>query len=348
MEPPQPKPAPPELADLPILERRSDVPDLAAVGDARFVPPPTPADLAVGLADAVEPEEQLPLELSDGAAIVPVVPELVELPILERRVDVPNLLARVDVALPAAVKLEEEQPVELSPDVAPEPELPELAELPILERRLDLPNLLTMSHVPDAVQPDIVAEPALAELANLPLLELRSDLPNLFLSLNPLATQRELPVEIPAAEARGRFTISPKGSLDTSETEPGSPSADKSGDPAIGPGDENPGTDSFASTVTISFGSGGDGKGTNTSGGGGRALDRDQRRDRGPARAPVREPAPAPEWEQAPAPVAGLLPALRSSVESGGRPGLPATTRTRGRGKRLLAGSQSWVELGAT
>ena len=103
------------------------------------------------------PRNSLPLELSDGAAIVPVVPELVELPILERRVDVPNLLARVDVALPAAVKLEEEQPVELSPDVAPEPELPELAELPILERRLDLPNLLTMSHVPDAVQPDIVA-----------------------------------------------------------------------------------------------------------------------------------------------------------------------------------------------
>ena len=100
MEPPQPKPAP-KLAELPVNERRVDDLELVATRDADlFVPPPVPVDLAVGLLDIVEPEEQMPLELSDGAPIVPVLPELTELPVLERRPDVPNLFPRPDVVLP--------------------------------------------------------------------------------------------------------------------------------------------------------------------------------------------------------------------------------------------------------
>jgi len=41
------------------------------------------------------------------------------------------------------------------------------------------------------------------------------------LALTPMPTWREQPVEIPAGEALGRFTISPEPNLDTSETEPG-------------------------------------------------------------------------------------------------------------------------------
>ena len=264
VEPRQPKPAP-ELADLPILERRVEVPDLAAIWGTGFVPPSRPADLAVELPDLSEPEEQLPLEVSDGAPIVPVSPELADLPILDRRADTPDFLSKQDVPLPDDVP-EEEQPVEPV----------ELADLPIFELRADAPDFLSKRDVPppdnvpdeEAPSDDLATERVLQKLADLPMLQLRGDFPNSILSLTPVASRGELPAEIPAAQARGRFTISPEGSLDTTETEPGSPSAVESGDPAMGPGDENPGTDSFAAAITISFGSGGDGEGT-TSGGGG-------------------------------------------------------------------------------
>ena len=69
------------------------------------------------------------MELSPDVAPEPELPELAELPILERRLDLPNLLTMSHV--PDAVQ----------PDIVAEPALAELANLPLLELRSDLPNL---------------------------------------------------------------------------------------------------------------------------------------------------------------------------------------------------------------
>ena len=159
--------------------------------------------------------------------------------LLKRRLDVPNLLSMLD--LPDTVKLEEEQPVDPSDDVATEPVQAELADLPFLKRRLDVPDLLSMLDLP------------------------KTDLPNI-LALTPMPRPLELPVEIPAGEARGRFTIAPESNLDTFETEPGSPSAVVPGDQGVGLAGENA---LSTSVVNITFGPGVGAKGKGSSSGGG-------------------------------------------------------------------------------
>jgi hypothetical protein len=78
------------------------------------------------------------------------------------------------------------------------------------------------------------------------------------LSLTPLPTWRDEPVEIPLGEARGRFAISPDPNLDTSETEPGSLGGEELPDvePGDGPldsGEASPLTN-LGPVVNISFG----------------------------------------------------------------------------------------------
>ena len=141
------------------------------------------------------------------------------------------------VDLPETVEPEEEPPV----DEVTEPVQAELADLPLLERRLDLPDTVEPEEEQPVDPPDDVAtEPVQRSLADLPIFKLRLDLPKTdrpnILALTPMPTALEAPVEIPVGEARGRFTIAPEPNLDTSETEPGSPSAVVLGDQGVGLG----------------------------------------------------------------------------------------------------------------
>ena len=334
-----------QLADLPISKRHLDLSNLFSIPEVGGVPWSEPAHQAVGLPDTVKPEEPEPVDPSDGVTEA-VQAELADLPFLKRRLDVPNLVSMLD--LPDTVKPEEEQPVDPSDDVATEAVQAELADLPFLKRRLDVPNLLSMQEVSDTVKPeeeqpvdpsdDVATEPVQRPLADLPIFKLRldllkTDLPNI-LALTPMPTPLELPVEIPAGEVRGRFTIAPEPNLDTSETEPGSPSAVLPGDQGVGLADEN-----ALSTSVVNI-----------------TLDRVwARRARvprvleagmsGPALDRDRGLAPVPARGQAPAPAQGLLRGLQSSVELGG-PGLPARAQALAPVQGLLRGLQSSGDSG--
>ncbi len=167
-----------ELEDLPILNPRLDFLNLLPMPEVVLVQQFEPPDLAVGLPDTVKPEEQQPVDPSDGVAT-----ELIQ-PTLE-----PQLPTPFDASKPVV-----------------------LARLPSRER------------------------------------DLRS-----VLALTPLPTWREQPVEIPAGEALGRFTISPEPNLDTSESEPGSPSSVVLENPTVGPAGENAAVGNSASVVTLTF-----------------------------------------------------------------------------------------------
>ena len=156
-------------------------------------------------------------------------------------------------------------------DGVTEPVQAELADLPFLKRRLVVPNLLSMLDLPSEEQ---------QPLADLPFLNRRLDIPNFLsmldlpktdllniLALTPMPTPLELPVEIPAGEARGRFTIAPESNLDTSETEPGSPSAVVPGDQAVGLAGENALSTSVVN-ITLGTGVGAKDKGSSSGGGG--------------------------------------------------------------------------------
>ena len=220
-----------ELEDLPLLKRRSDTRDLLA---------------ASKLPDIVEPEEEQPVELVQEVATEPVPRSVEDLPILKPRLDSPDLLAAS--RLPDIVEPEEELPVDLVQEVATEPVRRPLEDLPILKPRLDSPNLLAASKLPDPVE--------FEERPNLPVVKLRLDLPRtdlpMILALTPRPTSAELPEEIPAAEARGAFAISPEPNLDTSETGPGSLSGAETEDVTAGLTVETLST----AVVNISFGGG--------------------------------------------------------------------------------------------
>ena len=104
-----------QLEDLPILKRHLDLSNLLSMPEVGGVPWSAPAHQAVGMPDTVKPEEPEPLDPSDGVA-EPVQAELEDLPILKRRLDVPNLLSMQEV--PDTVKPKEEQPVDPPDDVA--------------------------------------------------------------------------------------------------------------------------------------------------------------------------------------------------------------------------------------
>ncbi len=167
--------------------------------------------------------------------------ELEDLPILNPRLDFLNLLPMPEVSLvpqseppdpvvgpPDTIKSEEQQPVDPFDSVATE------AIQPTLEPQLPTPI--------DASKPVVPARLPSRDR------DLRS-----VLALTPLPTWREQPVEIPAGEALGRFTISPEPNLDTSETEPGSPSSVVLENPTVGPAGENADIGNSDSVVTLTF-----------------------------------------------------------------------------------------------
>ncbi|MCH7804134.1 MAG: energy transducer TonB, partial [Acidobacteria bacterium] len=167
-----------ELEDLPILNPPLDLLNLLPMPEVSLVQQSEPPDLAVGPPDTVKPEEQQPVDPSDGVATEPIQPTL-------------------EPQLPT--------PIDASKPVVP-------ARLPSRER------------------------------------DLRS-----VLALTPLPTWREQPVEIPAGEALGRFTISPEPNLDTSETEPGSPSSVVLENQTVGPAGETASVGNSASVGTLTF-----------------------------------------------------------------------------------------------
>ena len=248
-----------QLEDLPISKRRLEVPDLFLMPDVPDVDP------------------------SEGVATEPVQAQLEDLPIWKRHLDLSNLLSMPEVGgvpwsapahqavgLPDTVKPEEPEPVDPSDGVT-EPVQAELADLPFLKRRLVVPNLLSMLDLPSEEQQPLADLPFLNRRLDIPnflsMLDLpKIDLPNI-LALTPMPTPLELPVEIPAGEARGRFTIAPESNLDTSETEPGSPSAVVPGDQAVGLAGENALSTSVVN-ITLGTGVGAKDKGSSSGGGG--------------------------------------------------------------------------------
>ena len=256
-----------ELEDLPFLTERSDTPNLLT---------------ASNLPDIVEPEEEPPVDLAEEEETKPVPRPVEDLPTLKPRLDSPNLLAASN--LPDIVKFEEEPPVDLAREVETEPVPRPVEDLPTLKPRLDSPNLLSTSSLPDTAK--LEEQPPVEDL---PMVKLRLDLPRtdlpMILALTPRPTSAELPEEVPAAQARGSFTISPEPKLDTSETEPGSPSAIETEDETVG---LTVGNSLSASVVNISFGEGeggGEGlesEGSSSSGGG----------DIGPGSGPGSGPGP--------------------------------------------------------
>ena len=292
-----------QLEDLPISKRHLDLSNLLSMPEVGAVPWSAPVQQAVGLPDTVKPEEPEPVDPSDGVT-EPVQAELADLPFLKRSLDVPNRVSMVDLPetvepeeeppvdevtepvqaeladlpllerrldLPDTVEPEEEQPVDPPDDVA-EPVQAELADLPFLKRRLDLPDAVKPEEEQPVDPPDDVAtEPVQRSLADLPIFKLRLDLPKTdrpnILALTPMPTALEAPVEIPVGEARGRFTIAPEPNLDTSETEPGSPSAVVPGDQGVGLGGENALSTSIVN-LTLGPGVGAKGKGSSSGGGG--------------------------------------------------------------------------------
>ena len=233
------------LEVLPILKPRLDAPVLLSTPAIDFVLPTVPVEQAVALPDTVKPEEPEPVELAEGEVTELVQKELEELPLLKRRLDAPDLLAASKP--PDIVEPEEELPVDVQ-EVETEPVQRPLEDLPILKPRLDSPNLLAASKLPDPVE--------FEERPNLPVVKLRLDVPRtdlpMILALTPNPTSAELPEEIPAAEARGGFAISPEPNLDTSETEPGSLSGVETEDVMAGLTVETIST----AVVNLSFGGG--------------------------------------------------------------------------------------------
>ncbi len=303
-EPAPPEPVQAELEDLPILQR----PVESTLPMPEPVPVPEPVEVAVTLPDTVEPplpEEPEPVDPPDGEAPEPLVVELEDLPILSHHLDVPDSLSLPDPVLAPPpeppeltsdpVEPEEPEPVEVPEEETPEPVQAELEDLPILNRtpdRLPLPEVappppepveLAVEKPPEETaepeetarpeeQPpvdppaEVAPHPALAQLQDLPIAK-RTSLLNI-LALSPTPTPTEVSVEIPAAESLGRFAISPKPNLDTSETEPGIASAVALGDPTVGAAVDNEVSGDLASIVNISFGPGGTGHGDGSGSGG--------------------------------------------------------------------------------
>ena len=239
-----------ELADLPIVNPPFLL-NLLPMPEFSLVQQSEPPDLAVGPPDTVKPEEQQPVELED-------------LPILNLPLDLLNLLPMPEfalvqqfelpapaVGLPDTVKPKEQQPVDPSDGVVTEPIRRKLEDLPIVNPPFLL-NLLPMPEwAAEPIQPTVEPQlPTPVVPARLP--SRKRDLRSV-LALTPMPTWREQPVEIPAGEALGRFTISPEPNLDTSESEPGSPSSVVLENPTVGPAGENAAVGNSDSVVTLTF-----------------------------------------------------------------------------------------------
>jgi hypothetical protein len=190
-----------------------------------------------------------------------------ELPTVGRPTDSEDLIEMPEPEMPLVPQpLELPEAVEELPNVGRTSNSPSLVAAP----RPETPEAEEVEDPPEAVEPNS-AEPAVKEFeaakepTDLPLTEAAgsptpgTDLPNM-VALTVAPTPGGQIVELPEGEARGSFTISPEGSLDTTETEPGLPGVVTIGD-QTGPSGGMPAEGGMPSAVTISFGSSGAGEG---------------------------------------------------------------------------------------
>lgn len=287
----------PEVEDPPVVDPPLKLPNLVAI---RETPPPRPepakpVDEAVPfyLPDVVVPEPTPSVRLEDLPT-----PRLIDSPTgsLRMSVNLPALPGPPEppVGLADPFEPEEQQPIDPFAGRTLEPEPPDLTDLPDSTRALDLPSpsAANLDLVPEApAAPTVPPDPRQLEARDaspsetgasaahapieVPEVEFPAELPGrgtdtrTVLALSPRPARSDEPFQIPAGEARGVFTISPRANLDPSESASGAPSStgegNRSGD-ALGGNDAagNP-----PSVVTITFGGGGSGAGS--SGGAGAA-----------------------------------------------------------------------------
>ncbi len=212
---------------LPISSRRLTLPGLLPMPRIPPLQASLSADPAAGLADPLRPEEAEPLDPSKGAEAFFEALELEELPLLGTRADLPGLVAAPQITL-AEQTLPDDRDSATSEkhgaaDLTHAPQLPPaqsgLGPLPL---PIDLPD-----H-------------------DFPSLAPNRDTARSVLSLSPQPASLEQGIEIPAAEVRGQFSISPKPNLSPTENEPGYPSTEKIAAPST----------EYAAVVTVSFGHG--------------------------------------------------------------------------------------------
>lgn len=212
---------PRRLTDLPLqkpfLEFRLPLSN-ADIGTLFQPDPPHPA---VGLPDTLQPEKLQPAELSDGAAVKKLEEGLADLPIQKPPWDYPTPLSIAKLPPPP------QPPPAAAQDAAEPLEPAESADIKA-EQKPDKPGDATATEpvvpAPDSREP--TTDPK-APLASLPL-QGKDRIDLLVLSAEPKWPEK--PVEIPKAEARGRFAVSPEpntaGSAEGSLSVSANPSAD--------------------------------------------------------------------------------------------------------------------------
>ncbi len=248
----------PELEDLPVLGEARNLPNVVSLSSLGLAPEPGPP--VVPPRPRLEPlaEDVQVIETSEFVMPRPVTPDVEELPASRRMPNLntpaplpPTELAPLTGSSELGVRLAdpfdpEMQPldtvrgaateaVELDREGPPNLRSPlDLPELPTLTARATVPQsgpTQTVGEVPQevgATPPAPAAEdgPDPREPEPAEALEGSGARPGggtelgKVLSLSPFPTVGE-PVGIPAAEARGRFAISPEPGLESSETEPG-------------------------------------------------------------------------------------------------------------------------------
>ncbi len=241
----------PDLENLPVLRESISLPNMVVIPNL-FAPPPT----------AVAPTEQSLHESPAGPQAVSAEPEP----------PLPEPEPTVSLSEAVTVELEPFLPLpfadaELAPLlVQPAPVLAEAAR-PGFPEEAPLEDDLEL-QTPDGVEPEAAPRPEAPRLQRL-----ETDLPSL-VALSPTPGAR-LPSELPLAEVRGSFAVSPEADSGASETEPGLGSSNDSDSPGSGDAMTLPGIGSgsgsgrYPTVVTIDFGSGGRGSGAGSGTGSG-------------------------------------------------------------------------------
>lgn len=284
-----PTPQPPEVRErslvqpqLEDLSGRRQVEQTTPLPDAKpgFRLQPQPPKTAVGLPDTTRPEVQQRLDTADGAPVELGEQGLADLPLTKPPAAPPGRLALQPARRPPTPKPPATKP--------PPPQLPEPAEP---EDRPPDPPETAPAQAPEQAQQDQArveqrqAEPApAAEETDQPLpeaqqaesienpeleppapLHLRGKDAENLLVLTPNPVRPAGPLQVPQAEARGRFAISPTPGGGPEEAAPGSAPVENANAEA-GLGREASGSPS--AVVTLSWGGGGE---SDDSGGGGGA-----------------------------------------------------------------------------
>lgn len=240
------QPLQPQAAEAAAAKAPRDIPKPVAIREGEVALKPGLPEPAVGPPDG--PEEP-PAKPSNQAATQQLQVEIQDLPVQEVAADLPEPISKTEEAVDSQAPKAESKTglaeVDESREQPAEEQSSGSTERPIESVARAAP---TLSDASRKVAPASMPLPS-TELGNL-------------LALTPAPKPMTDPIEIPAAEARGQFEISPHPSPETSEPQPGSASgqgdqySDSRGDASGSP----------PSQVTITFGSG-NGEGSGNGGG---------------------------------------------------------------------------------